>query len=395
MKQIFTNMYFIDGKNISNRDIFVSDGIICDEFEKDKDTKIIDCNGYVLVPSFVDLHAHFRDPGFTQKEDLKTGSLSALKGGYTTVNLMGNTKPTVSNPKVYEDIKKRAKDLDLIDIEQVYTITKDFDGKTLSHLDDIDSSVKFISDDGKGVNNDYIMYLAFKKAKEKNLNLTLHEEVMGLSKEDYDLAENIMTIRDCYLSYKLNQKVHFSHVSTKDAIRAIEFFKNLGANITCEVTPHHLYFSDRNDLRVNPPIRREEDRIELIEMIKRGIVDCISTDHAPHTKKDKLNGAPGYIGLETAFSICYESLVLSGNISLNHLIELMSTNPSKILKINKGRIKKGYEADFTLIDLNDSFTYTEDMIASKSKNSPYIGKKLHGRILRVYKKGILEYEYNR
>lgn len=395
MKQIFKNAYSIIDKNISTRDIFVEDGIITDEFGIDSQVEVIDCENLFLFPAFVDMHVHFRDPGFTYKEDLKTGSLSALKGGYTTVNLMGNTKPTVSSPEVYEDIMNRSKQLDLIDIESVYTITKDFDGKTLDHLNKIPNSVKFLSDDGHGVNDDYTMYKAFKIAKEKNLNLTLHEEVDQLSKYDYDLAENMMTIRDLYLSYKLDQKVHFSHVSTKDAIEAIKYFKKLEAKVTCETTPHHIYFSGRDDLRVNPPIRTENDRLALIEMIKEGVIDCISTDHAPHSKEDKLKGAPGYIGLETAFSICYETLVLGGHISLNDLSRLMSTNPAKILGINKGKIKPGYQADFTLIDLDDSYIYTEDMIESKSKNSPFIGKCLKARIKKVFRKGILKYEYNR
>src|SRR5699024_3442986 len=151
MKQIFKNFYAFDDVKITRKPIYVIDGIISDKFQEDDKTQVIDCNGLVLLPSFADMHVHFRDPGFTYKEDLETGSKAALAGGYTTVNLMGNTKPTVSSPEVYEDIKKRAKELDLIDIEQVYTITKNFDGKTIDHLDNLPESVKFLSDDGHGV----------------------------------------------------------------------------------------------------------------------------------------------------------------------------------------------------------------------------------------------------
>lgn len=396
MKQIFTNLVAIDDINISKRDIFVEDGFITTEFKSDEETEIIDCNGLVLVPSFVDMHTHFRDPGFTYKEDLESGSKAALKGGFTSVLLMGNTKPTVSSVEVYEDIMKRAKDLDLIDINQVYTITKDFDGKTLDHLDNLPKSVKFISDDGHGVDDDLTMYKAMLKAKELGVNMTLHEEVRGVSPIDYEIAEDAMTLRDCYYAYKLDCPVHFSHVSTRGSIKAIEYFKNLGANITCEVTPHHLYLADkkREEIKVNPPIRSEIDRLSLIEMIKKGVVDCISTDHAPHSKEDKEKGSPGFLGLETSFSTVYEVLVKSGEISLNHLIKLMSTNPAKILGLNKGKLKIGYEADFTLIDLDEEYTYREDEILSKSKNSLMIGKTLAGRVKRVYKKGVLKYEDN-
>lgn len=397
MKQVFTNHYSFDDVKISQKPIYVEDGIISGAFEIDEDVEVIDCDNLALVPAFTDLHVHFRDPGFTYKEDLESGSKAALKGGFTSVLLMGNTKPTVSSPEVYNDIKKRSKDLDLIDIDQVYTITKNFDGKTLDHLETMPDSVKFISDDGHGVNDDMTMYKAMIAAMDKGVTMTLHEEVAKVSAIDYEIAEDAMTLRDCYYAYKLNCPAHFSHVSTKGAITAIKYFKDLGAPITCEVTPHHLYFADksRSEMRVNPPIRSEIDRLSLIEMIKNGTVDCISTDHAPHSAKEKENGAPGFLGLETSFSTCYKVLVKSGEISLNHLIKLMSTNPASLLGLNKGKLDIGYEADFTLIDLDETYTYTEDEILSKSKNSLLIGKELSGRVKRVYKKGVLKYEDNR
>ena len=397
MKQIFTNFYGFDDVKISKKDIYVKDGIICEEFPREEADEIIDCNNLVLMPSFTDLHVHFRDPGFTYKEDLETGSQAALKGGYTNVLLMGNTKPTVSNPEVYEDIMKRAKDLDLIGIDQVYTITKNFDGKSLDHLDKLPDSVKFISDDGHGVNDDAVMYEAMAKAKDLGINMTLHEEVAKVSNIDYEVAEDAMTLRDCYYAYRLDMPVHFSHVSTKGAMTAIKYFKDLGAKISCEVTPHHLYFADkkRHEMRVNPPIRKEKDRKFLLKMIKEGYVDAIATDHAPHSAQEKKQNAPGFIGLETAFATCYEILVKSGLISLNDLVRIMSTRPSEILNVKKGKLEVGYLADFTLVDLDKSFEYKKEDIASKSKNSLMIGRKLTGSIERVYRKGILKYENNR
>lgn len=397
MKQIFTNFYGFDDVKISKNDLYVEEGIIVEKFPKEEADEIVDCNNLALLPSFTDLHVHFRDPGFTYKEDLETGSHAALKGGFTNVLLMGNTKPTVSSPEVYEDIMKRGKKLDLIDIDQVYTITKNFDGKSLDHLDSLPESVKFISDDGHGVDDGAVMYMAMRKAKELGINMTLHEEVAKVSAIDYEVAEDAMTLRDCYYAYKLDMPVHFSHVSTKGAMTAIKYFKDLGAKITCEVTPHHLYFSDktRDEMRVNPPIRSEEDRQFLLKMIKEGYVDAISTDHAPHSAQEKKQNAPGFIGIETAFSTCYEVLVKSGLISLNDLVRIMSTRPSEILKIKKGKLERGYLADFTLVDLDKSFVYREEDILSKSKNSLMIGKTLSGSIERVYRKGVLKYENNR
>ncbi len=397
MKQIFTNFYGFDDVKISKNDLYVEDGIIVEKFPKEEADEIVDCNNLALLPSFTDLHVHFRDPGFTYKEDLETGSHAALKGGFTNVLLMGNTKPTVSSPEVYEDIMKRGKDLDLIGIDQVYTITKNFDGKSLDHLDSLPESVKFISDDGHGVDDGAVMYMAMRKAKELGINMTLHEEVAKVSAIDYEVAEDAMTLRDCYYAYKQDMPVHFSHVSTKGAMTAIKYFKDLGAKITCEVTPHHLYFSDktRDEMRVNPPIRSEEDRQFLLKMIKEGYVDAISTDHAPHSAQEKKQNAPGFIGIETAFSTCYEVLVKSGLISLNDLVRIMSTRPSEILKIKKGKLEPGYLADFTLVDLDKSFVYREEDILSKSKNSLMIGKTLSGSIERVYRKGVLKYENNR
>lgn len=397
MKQIFKNCYSFDDVKISRDLIYVKDGIIVEAFAENEADEIIDCENLALVPSFVDMHVHFRDPGFTYKEDLETGSYGALAGGYTSVLLMGNTKPTVSSPEIYNDIIKRGKDLDLIDIEQVYTITENFDGKTLDHLDTMPESVKYISDDGHGVNDDMVMYKAMEKAKNLGVTMTLHEEVDEVSDVDYEIAEDAMTLRDSYYAYKLNCPAHFSHVSTKGAITAIKYFKDLGAPITCEVTPHHLLLANkgREEVKVNPPIRKEEDRKTLIEMIKNGTVDAISTDHAPHSKEDKEKGAPGFIGIETAFSTCYEVLVKSGEISLNDLIKIMATNPARLLGLNKGKIESGYEADFTLIDLDESYIYREEDIKSKSKNSLLIDQELFGKVKKVYKKGVLKYADNR
>lgn len=392
MRQIFRNFKLMDFEIESEEDLLVEDGLIVGmgHFEED-DAQIIDGQGLLLTPAFCDLHVHFRDPGFTQKETLETGSRAALKGGYTTVNLMGNTKPTVSDMEVYRDIKKRAEELDLVDIEQVVTITKNFDGKTLDHWDTPDERVRFLSEDGHGVDDDLIMYKAMKKAKKMGLGLMLHEEQKQFSPFDYRIGEDLMTLRDAYLAQATGARVHFSHVSTRDSLDFIRRAKRVGADVTCEVTPHHIRLSG-DSYRVNPPIRTEDDREAILEAILDGTVDAIATDHAPHTKEEKEAGAPGLIGLESAFSICYEELVLKAGIPLKKLFQLLSKTPHEILSYKKGQLKPGYAADFAILDLNREYLFDESEIASKSSNTPFLGQRLKGKVVATWKSGIKKWE---
>ncbi|NLV87879.1 MAG: amidohydrolase family protein, partial [Tissierellia bacterium] len=233
-------------------DIYVRDGKI-EDFGKDLNypCNTIDGQGLTLMPSFIDLHVHFREPGYTYKEDLYTGSLAALRGGYTLVNLMANTKPVCSSMDIVEYVLNRAKELDLVDMHQVVSITKDFDGLTLSHLDPLDERVKFISDDGKGIKSNIVMYKAMLKALDKGLTIMVHAEDEDLTPIDYRISENIITMRDIYLSKETGAKIHLCHVSTKEAIEEIRRAKAQGINVTCEVTPHHIGLWD-NDYKVNP-----------------------------------------------------------------------------------------------------------------------------------------------
>ena len=391
MEKIFKNFRVIDSSKDELLDVYVVDGMIKEVGKNlDYDCQVIEGDKRVLLPSFTDLHAHFRDPGFLYKEDLETGSRAALKGGFTSVNLMGNTNPICDNMEVYTYVKDKAKKLDLIDVEQVITITKGFDGKTLDHLDEIDDTVKFISDDGHGVYSDLVMYQAMLKAKEKNIALTLHEEQKDFSSFDYRLAEDLHTIRDVYLAGKTGAKVHFSHVSTKDSIEAIRQGKKNGIEVTCEVTPHHILLSN-SDYRVNPPIRTDEDIRAIIEAIKDGTVDAIATDHAPHSEEDKAKGSPGMVGLESAFPIAYTTLVGKNKVSIHKLVEIMSERPARILGHKKGIVEEGYQADFAIVDLDKEYKFVEDEIESKSHNSPFIDMVFKGMILETYRLGELKY----
>ena len=220
-----------------------------------------------------------------------------------------------------------------------------------------------------------------------------HAEDKGFSDIDMRIAENIMTLRDIYLAKETGARLHMCHVSTKEAIKYIRDAKEDFSNITCEVTPHHIYLTkDKKDYRVNPPIREKEDVNEVIKAIKDGIVDCIGTDHAPHTKEDKEKGSPGMVGLETAFPICYTSLVKSGEITLNKLSEIMSKNGAKILGMNKGIISPGMDGDLVLLDLDKKIVVNSKDFHSKAANTPFEGMEFYGEVQMTIKSGKILYK---
>lgn len=386
MNLLLKNGRIVDRDKDFKGDILIGNGLIQEVGEdiQAKGVEVYDLDGKIIMPSFVELHAHFRDPGFPQKETIETGARAALRGGYTYVNLMGNTKPTASSQEVmdYVNGKLRASG---IDGNQSITITKDFDGKTLSHLDEI-QGIKVITDDGYGVTSSLTMYEAMSKAKEKDILLMVHAEDMEMTPISYRLSENLETIRDLYLAKETGVRLHLSHVSTKEAISYIREAKKTNPNITCEVAPHHIYLYD-NPYRVNPPIRTREDTEEVIRGIVDGTVDAIATDHAPHTAEDKAKGSPGMSGIETAFSVSYTALVKSGKISMNRLSELLSYNPAKVMGINKGLIEKGMDGDFAVVDVSEEFKVDVNKFESKGKNSPFDGMTLSGTVKATVKAG--------
>lgn len=391
MDILIKNCRVIDENKDFVGDVCIENGKIGDYGKNlNYDCKTISGKGLVLMPAFIDMHVHFREPGYTYKENIQTGSLAALKGGYTFVNLMANTNPICSNMKIVESVLKRSEDLDLIDIHQTVSITEDFDGRTLDHLDTLDNRVKFISDDGKEVQSNLTMYKAMIKAEELDLTIISHTEDDEIVQIDTRLSENIMTLRDIYLSKLTNCKLHLAHVSTKESIEEVRKAKSKKANITCEVTPHHIALYE-DDYKVSPPIREKKDIKAIIEGIKDGTVDIIATDHAPHLKEDKEKGAPGISGIETAFSISYTKLVKSGEISLNKLSEIMSSKPGELMKINKGKIEKGYDGDLVLIDLDKEIVINGEEFVSKGKNTPLNGQKFYGEVVATIKNGRIKY----
>ena len=349
--------------------------------------EVLDCAGRTVLPAFVDLHCHWRTPGFEYKEDIATGSAAAAAGGYTFVNLMPNTKPVCSSADIAHSVMAEAGRIGLCAANQTVSITQNFDGHTLDHLKTLPEDLKFITEDGKGVQSGNVMAKAFAIAAQRGLTIMSHAEDMDISPWDYRLAENIETVRNLHLSEYYGTRLHMCHVSTKEAVEAIGAAKWKGVPVTCEVTPHHLWFAD-TDYRVNPPIRKAEDVDALIEAIRLGVVDAIATDHAPHTDEEKAAGAAGMVGLETAFGVCYTKLCREKGLPLARLAELMSTAPAEILGLaGHGRVLPGYAADLALVELDTPYTVDKNALHSKSHNCPYDGAQLFGRVDLTIKGG--------
>jgi dihydroorotase len=394
---LIKNAHVVDNNADFIGDVLIKDGLInkVGIAITEDGVDVIDAKGLTLMPSFIDTHAHFREPGLTYKEDIETGSKAAARGGYTGVCLMANTKPICSSKEVLDIVRNRGKEIGLIDLHQCVSITKEFDGITLTHLDELknDRGIAAISDDGVGVADGKIMYDALLKAKEYGWVVMAHAETKEFSKLDMRIAENIETWRDIELCKLTGGRLHMCHVSTIESMQYIIDAKAIGAKLTCEVTPHHIALTrDINDYRVNPPIREKEDVNFLIKAIKTGMVDSIGTDHAPHTEEEKKNGAPGMVGLETAFPICYTVLVKENDISINRLSEIMSKNPANILKMNKGTVSVGMDGDLVLVDLDKKIKIDKNCFRSKGRNTPFEGMEYYGEVIMTIKAGKVIYK---
>jgi dihydroorotase len=398
MDLLIKNVTIVDHSQTIYGDIFIQNGKIKDiRTGLSADCHTIDGTGLTLMPSFIDLHSHFRDPGYTYKEDIQSGAMAAVKGGYTYVSLMANTNPVCSTMDTVRYVIAEAEKTGIIDVHQCMSITYGMDGKTLSHLNSIEPElVKMISDDGKGITSNITMYKAMMIAKETSLIINSHVEDKEIAQIDSRLSENLMTLRDIELAKATGCRLHIDHVSTSQAMEAIIRAKQKGyGNITCEVTPHHLFLTNEIDYAVNPPLREKEDTTYLINALKNGFIDVIATDHAPHSSEDKRKGSPGISGIETAFSVCFTILVQTGHVTLNKLSELMSKTPATIMGLCKGDIKIGNVADLVLVDINKQITVDPDTFSSKGKNTPLGGRKLSGEICMTVKSGRIVYEKKR
>lgn len=355
----------------------------------------IDAAGLTVLPAFIDTHCHWRTPGQEYKEDIATGSAAAAAGGYTFVNLMPNTKPVCSTAEIAHAVQEQARQVGLCDANQTVSITKDFDGKTIGHLLELPADIRFITEDGNGVMNNATMARVFAIATQRGLTVMSHAEDREISPWDYRLAENIETARNCHLAEYYGTRLHMCHVSTKEAVDMVRQSRRRGALVSCEVTPHHLWFDEsRLQYKVNPPIRTAEDVRALVAAIADGTVSCIGTDHAPHTAEDKAKGAAGMVGLETAFAVCYTKLCREERLPLELLSFLMSAGPAQVLGLEdrKGQLAPGYDADVVLVDLDHLYTVHAEALHSKSKNCPYDGASLYGRVVMTIKGGKITYQ---
>ncbi len=382
------------------------------------EAKVLDAKGLYCFPGFIDLHTHVREPGAEYKESLETLTRSALKGGFTSVLCMPNTQICLDAPEKIRSFLTTARFLEL-NIFVCGAITKKREGKELTEMFLMKKEgVKAFSDDGDWVDNNFLFLMALRYAKFLDSLIITHAQEKSLSKgvcregklcvefgfhPDYEISESIAILRDLEIAKYTNSRLHIAHVSTKRSVKLIERAKKEGVKVSCEATPHHLLLNSQKlslydaNFKVNPPLGSEEDRKELIKALKKDIIDCIATDHAPHTKEDKLKpfseANPGVVGLESCFSTLYTYLVSQGYIDIFKLIEKLTLKPAQILGLKtKGLIKEGLDADLVLVDLNEEYVFKEDEIESRCKNSPFLGKTLKGKIKFTISKGKIAYK---
>lgn len=349
------------------------------------DYEVIDCSGRIIFPGLIDVHVHLREPGFEYKETIKTGSMSAAKGGFTTIMTMPNLKPvpdSVENLKVQMDIINKDS---VVNIYPYGAFTKGEKGEELADIDDLAKYVKAISDDGVGVNNLELLDQGMKLVKKNNLVIASHAEdniYKTAPKGEYLAVE-----REIKYAIKNDVKYHFCHMSTKESFDFIRKAKENGARITCEVAPHHLFLNEEMikenpNFKMNPPLRSNEDMEATIKALLDGTADIIASDHAPHSieeKQKEYSKCPnGIIGLETTLPLVYTNLIKTNKASLLDLKRWLVDNPSRIFNLENNEIRVGNNCNLVVIDIDNPHIYSVDEIKSKAQNSPYIGYKLYG-----------------
>ena len=366
--------------------------------------QVIDASGMIAAPGLIDVHVHFRDPGFTYKEDLQTGSAAAAAGGFTTVVCMANTKPVVDSVDIYKEIEERCEQLP-IKVWQAAAVSKGFEGKELTDMDALyEAGVRGFTDDGIPLMDEKLVEEAMKKAKELDVPISLHEEDPAYIKQpgvnqgkvseqlNYGgasyMAEAVMVKRDCELAVKTGAKVDIQHISSGHSVEMVRLAKKMGANVWAEVTPHHFTLTEDAVLehgtlaKMNPPLRTEWDRQMIIKGLQEGTIEIIATDHAPHSKEEKdkpLDQAPsGITGIETSLALGVTELVEKGYLSMMQLLEKMTINPAKLYNMEQGRLQEGKPADVVLFDPEEEWEVKE--YKSKATNSPFTGWKLKGKV---------------
>lgn len=378
--------------------------------------KVIDVAGKIVAPGLIDVHVHFRDPGFEHKEDLLTGSASAAKGGFTTVVCMANTKPVVDSVEVLNYVQNKA-ELVPINIVQAAAITKGFLGKELVDMKTLkEAGALGFTDDGLPINDTALVMKAMEMAKELDVPLSFHEEDPSLignpgvnagevAKElglvgAPNVAEDVMVARDCMMAMKTGAKVDIQHISSGNSVDMVRFAKQHGARVYAEASPHHFTLTEdavrehKTFAKMNPPLRTAWDRDKIIEGLKDNTIEIIATDHAPHTTEEKTgefqNCPSGIIGLETSLALGIMSLVNAGHLTYLQLMEKMSVKPAELYNLDTANISEGKPADIVIFDPNEKWVAGD--YASKAENTPFTGMEMTGKVKYTICNGRIAYE---
>ena len=378
--------------------------------------RIIEAKGMIVSAGLVDVHVHFRDPGFTYKEDIASGARAAAKGGYTTVVCMANTKPAADNEDTIRYILEEGEKTG-IHVLTCAAVTKGLKGKELTDMEALKAcGAAGFTDDGIPMMDEKLVKQAMEEARRLDVPISFHEEDPafiennGINQGEVSktlgiggspaLAEDVLVARDCMLALHTGAKVNIQHISSQNSVKMVRLAKEMGAHVTAEVTPHHFSLNEDAVLKygtlakMNPPLRTRMDRYEIIEGIKDGTIDIIATDHAPHSKEEKdrpLTEAPsGIIGLETALALGITKLVRKGHVTIMQLMALMSLNPAKLYGLDRGYIDEGADAD--LVIFSEGERWKVESFASKSSNSPFLGEELYGKVKYTICAGKIVYE---
>ena len=385
MKTLITNVELVDASGRRPGKVLIEDGKIKKVYKPKGQVKAeydreIDGQGKTLMPGFIDMHCHLRDPGLTYKEDMETGMKAAVKGGFTTVVAMANTKPRIDNAEALKANLDKAEALNLCHLVQVCAVTKDFGDQEMVDFEATRPYTNVYSNDGFNIDDAGIMKKALAASTAYDFILATHCE-----------PETATVERDIALLRETPGHLHVCHISTEATLEAIKAAKAEGLDITCEVTPHHL-FASALDYRVHPPFRTYPDRRALIEGARDGSIDICGTDHAPHSDEDKLAGAPGINNFETAFAM-YHTVFEGAGIPLERLSQMLSEAPAKRMGLKSGLIKERYPADLVIVDEEIEERVDPKTFVSKSHNTPFGRELLKGKVLMTLKEGEIVYDH--